>query len=81
MLFRSSIIDREARAAVESYIKWQTGKMGRDINPSYLTQLIMAAGVKRVEVRKPTFQVVEGTQVARINRETMNVLNGGVENE
>ena len=41
----------------------------------------MAAGVKRVEVRKPTFQVVEGTQVARINRETMNVLNGGVENE
>ena len=77
----TSIIDREARAAVESYIKWQTGKMGRDINPSYLTQLIMAAGVKRVEVRKPTFQVVEGTQVARINRETMNVLNGGVENE
>lgn len=66
---------------MEEYIKWQTGKMGRDINPSYLTQLIMAAGVKRVEVRKPTFQVVEGTQVARINRETMNVLNGGVENE
>lgn len=76
----TSIIDREARAAVEEYIKWQTGKMGRDINPSFLTQLIMAAGVKRVEVRKPTFQVVEETHVARIVRDTMKVLNGGVEN-
>ena len=76
-----SITDQAARAAVELYIKWQTGKMGRDINPSYLTQLIMKAGVKRVEVRKPIFKVVEGTQVARIKRDTMNVLNGGVENE
>lgn len=76
----TSIIDREARAAVEDYIIWQTGKMGRDINPSYLTQLIMAAGVKRVEVRKPTFQVVEETHVARIVRDTMTVLNGGIEN-
>lgn len=76
----TSIIDREARAAVEEYIQWQTGKMGRDINPSYLTQLIMAAGVKRVEVRKPTFRVVEETHVARIVRNTMTVLNGGVEN-
>lgn len=76
----TSIIDREARAAVEEYIKWQTGKMGRDINPSFLTQLIMAAGVKRVEVRKPTFRVVEETHVARIVRDTMKVLNGGVEN-
>ena len=77
----TSITDREARAAVEEYIKWQTGKMGRDINPSYLTQLIMAAGVKRVEVRKPTFQVVEETHVARIVRDKMQVLNGGVEND
>lgn len=76
----TSIIDREARAAVEDYITWQTGKMGRDINPSYLTQLIMAAGVKRVEVRKPIFKVVEETHVARIVRNTMTVLNGGVEN-
>ena len=76
----TSITDRDARAAVEEYIRWQTGKMGRDINPSYLTQLIMAAGVKRVEVRKPIFQVVQETQVARIVRDTMKVLNGGVEN-
>lgn len=48
----TSIIERDTRAAVEEYIQWQTGKMGRDINPSYLIQLIMAAGVKRVEVSR-----------------------------
>ena len=75
----SSIIERETRAAVEEYITWQTGKMGRDINPSYLVQKIMGAGVKRVEVRKPEFRVVEETHVARIDRDTIQVLNGGVE--
>lgn len=76
----SSIVERDARAAVEDYISWQTGKMGRDINPSYLVQLMMGAGIKRVEVRKPEFKVVEETHVARIVRDTMQVLNGGVEN-
>ena len=75
----SSIIEKETRAAVEEYILWQTGKMGRDINPSYLVQKIMKTGVKRVEVRKPAFRVVEETHVARIVRGTMQVLNGGVE--
>lgn len=76
----SSIIDRDAREAVENYISWQTGKMGRDINPSYLVQLMMGAGIKRVEVRKPEFKAIEETHVARIKRGTMQVLNGGVEN-
>jgi len=75
----SNIIDRATRAAVDEYISWQTGKMGRDINPSYLVQKIMEAGVKCVDVRKPEFRVVEETHVARIVRETMQVLNGGVE--
>lgn len=76
----SAIIERDTREAVEKYINWQTGKMGRDINPSFLVSLMMSAGVKRVEVRKPEFKVVEETHVARLRRETLNVLNGGVEN-
>lgn len=76
----SSIIESDARAAVENYILWQTSKMGRDINPSYLVQLMMGAGIKRVEVRKPQFKAVAETHVARIKRDTMQVLNGGVEN-
>lgn len=75
----TSTIEAQARAAAEKYIEWQTGKMGRDINPSYLVQMLMEAGVKRVEVRKPTFQTVEETHVARINRDTMQLLNGGLE--
>jgi len=75
----SNIIERNARAAIEEYISWQTGKMGRDINPSYLVQLLMQTGVKRVDVRKPEFRMVKETHVARIIRDTMQVLNGGVE--
>lgn len=75
----SSVIEADARAAVEKYISWQTSKMGRDINPSYLIQQLMGAGVKRVEVRKPVFTTIEETKVATLKRSTMNVLNGGVE--
>ena len=77
----TSVIERDARSAVEDYINWQTCKIGRDINPSYLVQKMMDAGIKRVVVRKPEFQVVEETHVARIIRETMQVMNGGIENE
>ncbi len=75
----SSVIEDSVRAAVEEYILWQTGKMGRDINPSYLIKKMMEAGVKRVEVRKPEFQVVEETHVARLKRDTMQLWNGGIE--
>lgn len=75
----SSMIEVAARQEVENYILWQTGKMGRDINPSYLVHKLMETGVKRVEVRKPEFKIVEKTHVARIIWDTMQVLNGGVE--
>lgn len=75
----STIIAQEASAAVEKYVDWQTEKMGRDINPSKLVEMLMAVGVKRVDVREPAFSVVEGTHVAKIG--SKNVINGGSENE
>ena len=72
-------IERAVTAAVERYRVWQTEKMGRDINPSYLTRLLMETGVKRVEVREPLFQKVEAKGVAVLQDKT--VLNGGVEDE
>lgn len=75
----SNIIDTAAKEAVTQYIKWQTGKMGRDINPSRLNSMLMAAGVKRVEIRKPLFAVVPETHVARLG--SQQVLNGGIEDE
>ena len=73
----ATIIEAAARQAVKDYIAWQTSKMGRDINPSYLTAKLMEAGVKRVEVRKPTYTAVDEIMVAKLNTET--VLNGGIE--
>lgn len=75
----SNIIDAAAKEAVAQYIKWQTGKMGRDINPSRLNSMLMEAGVKRVEIRKPLFTVVPETHVARLGGQQ--VLNGGIEDE
>lgn len=73
----AAAIDREVRAAVDNFIVWQTSKMGRDINPSYLTKMMMDAGAKRVEVRQPTFQRVEDIAVGKLKSKT--VLNGGLE--
>lgn len=73
----AAAIDREVRAAVDNFIVWQTSKMGRDINPSYLTKMMMDAGAKRVEVRQPTFQRVKDIAVGKLQSKT--VLNGGLE--
>ena len=75
----SKVIEEAAKKAVKDYITWQTGKMGRDINPSKLNSFLMAAGVKRTEIRKPEFVTVAETHVARLNTEQL--LNGGIEDE
>lgn len=74
-----SIITQEVDRAITEYRKWQTEKMGRDINPSYLISLIMATGVKRVEVTSPNFTTIQENEVAKLI--TSNVINGGVEDE
>ena len=71
------VIDADARAAIQKYIDWQTEKMGRDINPSKLIELVMATGVKRVIVSKPEFAKVEDTHVAKLTSSV--IKNGGIE--
>ena len=72
-------ISQDVESAVEKYKRWQMERMGRDINPSHLISLVMAAGAKRVDVRSPVFTVVEESAVAQV--EEISVLNGGIENE
>lgn len=43
------------QAAVEKYIVWQYGKLGRDINPSKLYSLLMETGIKRIDLVSPVF--------------------------
>lgn len=73
----AAAIEREVRAAVDNFIVWQTSKMGRDINPSYLIKMMMDAGAKRVEVRQPAFKIVADIAVGKLQSKT--VLNGGLE--
>jgi phage-related baseplate assembly protein len=73
------VIKKDAENAVRSYIKWQTEKMGRDINPSYLTSLLMDTGVKRVVITNPGYSAVRANAVAVLGNQ--NVVYGGLENE
>ncbi len=77
--------------AIETYKLWQAGKLGRDINPSYLISLIMQAGAKRVELTSPVHTVLrdgnsfntvaESVPQVATNAPTVNVVNGGTEDE
>lgn len=57
-------IQARVQQAVESYIRWQKARIGRDIIPSELVRLVMNAGARRVDVRSPVHSVAEKTQVA-----------------
>lgn len=72
-------IAANVQAAVEEFKQWQSAKMGRDVNPSYLISLLMRAGAKRVDVRSPAFIGVSEKSVAQIG--STNVINGGYESE
>lgn len=73
------VIQTEVEKAVDDYKRWQTNKMGRDINPSYLISLLMKTGIKRVDVREPQHRTVESGEVAQMG--TQEIVNGGIEDE
>lgn len=65
--------------AVENYRTWQR-TIGRDINPSKLSEMVMAAGAKRVEITAPAFAPVSSTAVSSMADEA--VINyGGLEDD
>ena len=70
-------IQSNVEAAVRAYNKWQTKKIGRDINPSYLIQKIMEAGAKRVNVESPAFTVLGNDTLAKCG--TITITYGGIE--
>ena len=74
-----STIQADVDAAVSAYNIWQTEKIGRDINPSYLIKKIMEAGAKRVVVNSPVFTAVNESTVAKTGTVTVNY--GGVESD
>ena len=79
-------IEADVTAAVSEYVKWQSAKFGRDINPDKLRQLILSVeGIKRVNLTAPSYTVLRNglddtiPQVASLG--TISVTNGGYEDE
>ena len=75
----TAIIQQNIKEALENFKKWQSERMGRDINPSKLSEMLMGAGIKRLEIRAPVFTQIEDNAVAILKTE--NVIYGGVEDE
>lgn len=90
----AATIQANVEAAVQEFIAWENGRIGRDINPSKLNQLVIDAGAKRTVITSPTYTVLKnGTvedpstadpedyipQLAKIG--TVTLTNGGYEDE
>ena len=77
---QAAALQEDIEAAVQSYIEWQQAKIGRDINPDQLIQMMVTAGAKRVEITAPTFKSIQKTQIPAITDEAT-VTYGGVEDD
>jgi phage-related baseplate assembly protein len=66
---------------VERFTTWQKESLGRDINPSYLHQLIMECGVKWAVIEEPARMVLEPWQVGRLSDTPAQVIFEGLEDE
>lgn len=66
-------------AAVQDYLTWQRGKLGRDINPDELITLMKNAGAKRVVVSQPVYMTTTQRQVAICS--STKVTYGGIEDD
>jgi phage-related baseplate assembly protein len=72
-------IKTAVETAVEEYKTWQSGAIGRDINPNELVSRIMQAGAKRVVVTAPASTVIPSTSVGVCA--ATNLTYGGLEND
>uniref|UniRef100_A0AAU8B617 Baseplate assembly protein n=1 Tax=Dulem virus 34 TaxID=3145752 RepID=A0AAU8B617_9CAUD len=76
---RAVTIQAAVEQAVADFVTWQR-TIGRDINPSRLVQLVMAAGAKRVTLTAPEFVAVGATDVAALSG-TPSINYGGLEDD
>lgn len=74
-----TIIHQNVEKAITDYEKWQSSKIGRDINPSKLISDCIKAGAKRIDVKTPIFTVINKGQVAVIKGK--NITFGGLEDD
>jgi phage-related baseplate assembly protein len=71
---RAAIEDRGG--SIDQYVAWQYGKLGRDINPDYLSSLMYAKGAFRIVTISPIFTPLDDNKVAIVG--TKNIIYGGL---
>lgn len=76
---RAVAIQAAVEQAVADYKTWQR-TIGRDINPSKLVAMVMAAGAKRVIVTSPTYTTVDAIKVSALSG-TPTINYGGLEDD
>ena len=76
---RAVAIQEAVQTAVADYMTWQR-TIGRDINPSKLVALVMAAGAKRVTVTAPTYTTVDAIKVSALSG-SPTISYGGLEDD
>lgn len=73
-------IQARVEEAVQSFNQWQQEKIGRDINPEYLSALLIVAGIKRSEIRQPVRGDVDEASIARLDGK-ISLIYGGTEDD
>lgn len=58
--------------AIDQYNEWQSSKLGREINPDYLRQLLLNAGAYKIDLTAPAYTTLNDDQVAKVQTITVN---------
>jgi len=66
--------------AVTEYVAWQSGKIGRDINPDHLLAAVKNAGAKRAVIASPVFTALDDVELAKLSG-TPSITYGGIEDD
>ena len=74
-------IQAAVEQAVADYALWQVSKIGRNINPDYLRQLVLEAGAYKVTVNDPEYTVVHETGCCQLSGNPAIAYEGIVEDE
>ena len=76
-----STIEQNIERAIAEYEKWQTSKLGRDINPDELVHRCKAAGAKRIKILGMNYKVIANNQVCSFVANKNRITFGGTESE
>lgn len=73
---QSTSIQNAVTKAVSEYVLWQKSRLGRDIDPSKLYEMMVQAGAKKVTVTSPVIKTLQQTELAVAGKVTVNFLGG-----